>query len=120
MTDVLFPRSRLRRGPGSAGAEATRLCLRRRTGCADRNAGRPRCPGTKPTGRRALYRLLRRLVRNRPLYENGVGQQILVCQIYEYITYYEIEMARTTQFQQPGFVLHFIPIFYGMYADALD
>jgi len=29
-------------------------------------------------------------------------------------------MARTTQFQRPGFVLRFIPIFYGMYADALD
>jgi hypothetical protein len=40
--------------------------------------------------------------------------------LYEYITYYEIEMSRTGQFQQPGFVLHFIPIFYGMYADALD
>jgi hypothetical protein len=40
--------------------------------------------------------------------------------LYEYITYYEIEMSRTKQLQHPGFVLHFIPIFYGMYADALE
>jgi hypothetical protein len=39
--------------------------------------------------------------------------------LYEYITYYEIEITRSGQLDQPGFVLHFIPVFYDMYADAL-
>jgi hypothetical protein len=38
--------------------------------------------------------------------------------LYELITYYEI--GNLSRFAQPAFLLHFIPIFYDMYADALD
>jgi Family of unknown function (DUF5995) len=38
--------------------------------------------------------------------------------LYEITTGFEINAAR--DFQQPGFVLHFIPIFYNMYNRALD
>jgi hypothetical protein len=38
--------------------------------------------------------------------------------LYELITYYEI--GGLSRFAQPAFLLHFIPIFYDMYADALD
>jgi hypothetical protein len=38
--------------------------------------------------------------------------------LYELITYFEIRDI--PRFSQPAFLLHFIPIFYDMYADALD
>jgi hypothetical protein len=38
--------------------------------------------------------------------------------LYEITTGFEISSARS--YKQPGFVLHFIPIFYGMYSRALD
>jgi Family of unknown function (DUF5995)/LysM domain len=38
--------------------------------------------------------------------------------LYEITTNFEIGAAR--DYKQPGFVLHFIPVFYGMYKSALD
>jgi hypothetical protein len=38
--------------------------------------------------------------------------------LYELITYFEI--LRIDGLQHPGFLLHFIPVFYNMYSDALD
>jgi hypothetical protein len=38
--------------------------------------------------------------------------------LYEITTRFEISAAR--DYKQPGFVLHFIPVFYGMYNRALD
>lgn len=38
--------------------------------------------------------------------------------LYEFITYHEI--AEAPQFRHPAFVLHFIPIFYGLYHQALE
>jgi hypothetical protein len=38
--------------------------------------------------------------------------------LYEYITYYEI--AEHPRYENPAFVLHFIPIFYNLYATNLD
>jgi hypothetical protein len=37
--------------------------------------------------------------------------------LYEYITYEELAAVR--QFRHPAFVMHFIPIFYGLYYDAV-
>jgi hypothetical protein len=38
--------------------------------------------------------------------------------LYELITYHEI--LRADGLQYPGFLLHFMPVFYNMYSDALD
>jgi hypothetical protein len=38
--------------------------------------------------------------------------------LYEFITYFEI--ADISRFRHPGFVLHFIPIFYNLYYQALE
>ena len=38
--------------------------------------------------------------------------------LYELITYFEI--LRADRLQHPAFLLHFIPVFYNMYSDALD
>ncbi|MBF2046829.1 MAG: hypothetical protein IGS54_05580 [Elainella sp. C42_A2020_010] len=38
--------------------------------------------------------------------------------LYELITYYEI--AEVQRFEHPGFVLHFIPIFYNLYHESLQ
>jgi hypothetical protein len=37
--------------------------------------------------------------------------------LYQYITFEEV--SSVSQFRQPAFVMHFIPIFYGMYHDAM-
>jgi len=38
--------------------------------------------------------------------------------LYEFTTYFEI--AEAGRFQHPGFVFHFVPMFYDMYFDALE
>jgi hypothetical protein len=48
---------------------------------------------------------------------NDPRSQVLIARLYEMVTYEELTYSLQTK--HPGFSLHFIPVFYGMYYDAL-
>src|SRR5262249_17482774 len=49
--------------------------------------------------------------------ESVLDHKYWFAKLYELITYYEI--GGREKFTYPGFVMHFIPVFYNMYYDAM-